>query len=795
MKKKNLIILLIIPFVIALLSIVTLNATFNAFYGDISGIEWKYNEVEGFQVRDEMYELEAKGYASENTKLAPGNNLVWSLENKNSEDTTEYAKIIENNGKFYLKTLDSGDIYITVSNQKGNVFKRMEAILYRDGIISLAPVISSSQSNIDPNIYYGKYDFDNKYNKIKASIDFNLVIQPESIINDLSILDKTDNIEVKLDNKKVNVSIIGQTNLEDASFTVGINGFTSIDPRTYSFKIVDGVNCYTYDDLLYCTNKSTTGGETVVLRKNFESESYLSNVTSNNTELFGNKKNNSYSFNSEIYKYQTKYNHEFIDEWNKFARSNPNYNTISDNVIAGLHLQKNLYGNGYTINFHNLAYPKGVTELDGVAIPTVLQSDLFKGPLKFYTLGDPNSMPLVSAYGEDNCGIYVDSDNVIINDLNAKNADTPASLDFLEFTGNVINVNANNVTIKNSRLQNAKSILRVFSSMNFTLENSLLQNSMNFLVVTGANEYVKPSDSSYTFQTLDSTVQATPYEYLSKGGAGDEILNKYMLGDFESKAKMKTALDSIQKGLNNRSVVANQYKGTMEIKDTYFYNSGLSSICFESLFNGPFLYTNSPTFIGDLFNQFQSAAKLIPLFASDISGMSYPVSVNISGNTRFYDYKEPSNINLNGLIEENITEFGKNYLGDEVIGIDEIFPVRTNLVSDARNNSCIYTEEELSYINIPVCYYGGGENMSLLTYDGFTDLEFDSKELTIDFTREYLNAPKIDINNPTMGQLLGAVKKCVVVSTGFEPFKFVCMTNNGYLFGESPNIKDLIDNA
>ena len=331
--------------------------------------------------------------------------------------------------------------------------------------------------------------------------------------------------------------------------------------------------------------------------------------------------------------------------------------------------------------------------------------------------------------------------------------------------------------------------------MNFRLENSLLQTSMNFLVTTGANEYVKPSDSTYTFQTLDSTVQATPKDYLSKGGAGDEVLNNYMIGNFESQAKMKTAIDSIQKGLNNRSVVANNYKGTMEIKDTYFYNSGLSSICFESLFNGPFLYTNSPSFIGDLFGQFESAARLIPLFASNISGMSYPVSVNISGNTKFYDYKNPDNINLNGLIEENISEFGKNYLGDQQVGIDEIFPLRVDLVAEARRNSCIYLNEEESFINIPVCYYGGGENMSLLTYEGHTDELYDAKELSIDFAREYLNAPKVDLNNPTMGQLLGAVKKCVVVSTGFEPFKFVCMSNTGYLFGETPNIKDLINNA
>lgn len=794
MKKKNLIILLIIPFVIALLSIVTINATFSAFFGDLSGIEWKYKEVEGFQVTDELYKLEAKGYASENTKLAPGNNLVWKLENKNTDDLEKHGEIVIQNNTYYLKTISPGEIYITVSNQKGNVFKRMEAVLYTDGVLLLNPVISSSQNNIDSNIYYGKYDFDKDYNKKNAEFKFNVSVLPESLDDDLIIIDKSNNLNCEIKNNKLNIEINSNSNIEDSFFTVGVDGFSSVEPRTYKFKVVDGVNCYTYDDLLNCTNKSSLG-ETVVLRVNFESEFYMNTVTSNNTVLYGNKKNNAYNFSNEIYKYKTKFNTEYIKQWNSFAKSNPNYKPISDEVIAGLHLKKSLYGNGYTINFHNLCYPKGQTEIEGTVIPTVLQSDLFKGPLKFYTLGDPNSMPLVSAYGEDNCGIYIDSNDVVINDLNAKNCDTPASLNFLEFTGNVININADNVTIKNSRLQNGKSIVRAFSSMNLTIENSLLQTSMNFLITTGANEYVKPTDTEYLFQTLDGNVSATPHDYLSKGGAGNDVLNNYMLGDFDSKAKMKTALESIQKGLNNRSVVANKYKGTMEIKDTYFYNSGLSSICFESLFNGPFLYTNSPSFIGDLFDQFQSAAKMIPLFATDVSGMSYPVSVNISGNTKFYDYKNPDNINLNGLIEENISEFGKNYLEGQEIGIDYIFPVRVDLVSQARSNSCIYTDEDNNYINIPVCYYGGGENMSLLTFDGHTDTNYNAKELTIDFAKEYLDAPKVDMQNPTMGQLLGAVRKCVVVTTGFEPFKFVCMTNSGYLYGETPNIKDLIDNA
>ena len=793
MKKKNLIILLIIPFVIALLSIVAINATFNAFYGDLAGIDWKYKDVEGFQVSETEYKLEAKGYATENTKLAPGNNLVWSIENKDSEDLETHAKIIEKAGQFYLVAIKPGDTIITVSNQKGNIFRRMEAIIYTDGVITLSPKISSSQSNIDSNIYYGKYDFNKDGVKVNAEINFDFAALPESITNDVKVLSKTDNLDVKINKDNVVVKILSYENIEDSYFTIGIDGFSTIDPRTYKFKVVDGVNCYTYDDLMKCTNKSENG-ETVVLRKNFESESYMSQITSNNTVLFG--KNKNYSFASDVYRYKTNYNHEYIKQWNSFAKSNPNYNPISDEVIAGLHLKKSLYGNGYTINFHNLCYPKGVTEIDGVQIPTVLQSDLFKGPLKFYTLGDPNNMPLVSAYGEDNCGIYVDGDNAIINDLNVKNCDTPASLDFLEFTGNVINVEADNVTIKNSRLQNGKNIIRAFSSMNLTIDNSLIQTSMNFLITTGANEYVKPSEMAYSFDTLSGTTSATPRDYLSKGGVGDDIMNKYLAGDFTDREQMQKALNSIQKGLSNSNKVKDDFKGTMEIKDTYFYNSGLASIAFESLFNGPFLYTNSPSFIGDLFGQFEAASSLIPFFPNEVSGISYPVSVNISGNTRFYDYKEPNNINLGGLIEENISAFVKEVTQKEKdVSIDTIFPLKSTLLSQANGQSCIYKKDDVNYINIPVCYYGGGENLSQLSYSNDFDSNYNAKTLNVDFAKNYLSFDKFDINNISMSTAVGVVKKCVVVSTGFEPFKFVCMTNNGYLFGETPNIKDLINNA
>ena len=46
MKKKNLLILLLIPFIISLLGIVTVNITFDTIENDIEGISWNYSDAE-----------------------------------------------------------------------------------------------------------------------------------------------------------------------------------------------------------------------------------------------------------------------------------------------------------------------------------------------------------------------------------------------------------------------------------------------------------------------------------------------------------------------------------------------------------------------------------------------------------------------------------------------------------------------------------------------------------------------------------------------------------------------------
>ena len=61
MKKKNIAILLLLPFVISLLGVITVNLTFKTFENDISHIEWSYGDVEVFRIGERRYPLSATG--------------------------------------------------------------------------------------------------------------------------------------------------------------------------------------------------------------------------------------------------------------------------------------------------------------------------------------------------------------------------------------------------------------------------------------------------------------------------------------------------------------------------------------------------------------------------------------------------------------------------------------------------------------------------------------------------------------------------------------------------------------
>lgn len=803
MKKKNLIILLLIPFLIALLGVVTINTTFHFIDNDIVRIDWDYADFEAFEVRDSMYLLKASGVSEKNYPAGPGNNLVWSVKNKDESDETVYAKIVQKNNDFYLEAILPGEVIVTCSNEKGNIFKYMNVVIYEGGYILLNPKISGSQNNIDEkNIYYGEYDLSNG-TKTRAVFEFTISTNRESIIDSLIVKEKSEYLDVDIKNQKVTIKE-GASGKQ--SFTIGCQSNDIARPVTYTLNIVKGgVNVYTYDDLLNCTNRSTDG-EIVVLRKSFERLSNYNELKTktNNVELFGtyNETTKKFNFVNEVYTFETTFCTDYIDKWNEHVK-NTSTKPIEKLVIAGLHIQKDFYGNGYQINMHDLTFPTDTTpstvvDPNGnyVNLPFPGNDDLFRGPLPFYTLGDHNNMPLIEALGQDNIGMYVDGDNITINDIDVKNCDFGNMLRNLQYTGTVMETHGNNITVKNSRLSNGKHVLKSYSSMNMKLVNCMLKNAMNFLLSVGTNEYI-PIDSEELkeFIYIDNTTSSSKIgEYLSIGNLGDNVLNVFLTGTIDGenfievdKTTMRKAVLDIQNALNDASLVENNYKGSIEIIDTLFDTSGITSISIDSMFNGPFLYSGIPSTISTLLN------LLVDYVPSEIGGLSYPVKVKISGKTKFYDYKQPDEMDISGLINENITKFleaaegalGTSYNG--TIDINTIFPLKTYLMEKTPK----YVKDDKTYVNVPIAFYGGGLNLSTVEIDTLDMKAKLSNKITIDLLDRYLNLQ----STTQTGMIKNMLLKCVTIVTGYEPFEFICMDSSGYLFGEHANASELRENA
>ena len=105
MKKTNLIILLLVPFIIALLGVVTINTTYNLIDNDILSISWEYDDNESFKLGSSSYELKATGVNQKNYPAGTGNDLVWTVKNKDPNDSEVHAEIEKYGNQYYLKPI------------------------------------------------------------------------------------------------------------------------------------------------------------------------------------------------------------------------------------------------------------------------------------------------------------------------------------------------------------------------------------------------------------------------------------------------------------------------------------------------------------------------------------------------------------------------------------------------------------------------------------------------------------------------------------------------------------------
>ena len=841
MKKKTLIILLIIPFIIGLLSFVSVILLNINVATNISRIITPYNQDgEGFKVRDSAYLLEATPIVDDpNAILRDGNNLVWEIVDEN-----EYKDIAtittSDNESFYLNTYSEGSITLSCHTENKGVEVRIKAIIYKDGAIIVTPKYQGSGESIEDTRYFGMYDI--SYDKLeldnitknKANIEVNIDVYGDDIsLDDVKVESTSSNISFN-DNKIVINSYgegIGEVNL--------IAGYIR---SSYIFNIVkDGVNVYSYNDLLMCSNFSTDGEVIVMqtslgsLREVYNGEnipisgdvgvsqgaySYKPSLpltkkdSSRNISLFGNydEESNTFSFDSELYLKESSYNHKFLDDFNK---NNPS-NEVSTKVKVGIRVQKDFYGNGFSINMNNLCFPNNGSVNKEAAKLIPGENDYFKGPLSFVTI-DAQLLgvnELIKAFGQDNIGMLLDSDNITLNDLHIQNIDDNSNKRNYAYIGTVIEVNGKNNVIKNSIISLGKTLVRAFESDNLLIDNSILTRSGEFNLKVGSNDYntidsnknvsISSGNNKYSFNgTMNDFMKIDDY---INGFNANNILEKYLdisqLGggsnlDLDNN-ELNDLLYSLQDILNNTDEIINSdgsinYYQEITINDTSFDDSGLFSIALETMFNGPYLYNGSSFSVYSALNEILGSST-----PNNIGGTSKPSKINISGDTRFYDWKKISNIDISNLIDEKLSYLAAS-MGVEVeFSIDSFFPMKPILRDKAKNLGYVYNYENEEYLNTPIAYYGGGLNLSTIEFsDNYETSNIFGNEIEVNLLEEGSNY-LIKFGDSTIDALVEVLAKCVLFAAGFEPFKFVTNGKVGdtapYLFNEHPSVATLKEN-
>lgn len=839
MKKKTLIVLLIIPFIIGLISFVSVVLLNITVASDISGIVWKYNDgTEGFKLNKEVpYKLEAEPVFDENLILATGNDLMRYV--SDGEDVVQIEK--GDDGAYYLVTLKEGNATIVCSNEKGTTSRSLKIVVYENGTVIINPVHGDSGQQIESTRYFGEFDVDNTSSKIemdglktkKAQIEVKIQVFGDNISSqNVRVKEHTDNIS--FDN---NVITIENANETTASLTLASSDASYIT-GTYNFNVVNnGVNIYNYNDLLLTTNFSIDGEISVMqtslgsLREVYQGKSieigksnngqnaYWYDVgeelkrlpNANNIELFGNivgKNENGrikFNFENELFLFDTNYNSEFIDDYNQI-----NEDKIDKKIKAGIRVQKDFYGNGYQINMDNLCFPNnGDIDTEVRRLYPNKELDYFHGPLSFVSIGN-NRLEVIKAYGQDNVGMILDGDNITLNDLRIQNINDNSNKRNYAYTGTVIEVNGDNNIIKNCQIRLGKNLIRAFSSDNLLIKNSILFRSGEFNLLVGSNNYNKPDTSRSEnfggqvinfadFFDIENKSKLSANAFLEKFLNLGEFSSAFYDGEFADvdNATLNNTLRKIQETLDNTNGFLNEdgtkkFDAEITVDDCYFDESGIFSIAFETLFNGPYLYNGLSytvkTVLGDTLN------SLLP---SNIGGTSAPVKLTLKGNTNFYDWKNIDDIDITNLIEERLHSFFTSLGYESDVSIDDFFPLKQILEESAKSSIFIDSNGE-TLLDTMVASYGGGLNLSELIDNRDSQLSLDKgTRYEVDLlTNLDKFIPNGDTDNPT-SMIPKILSKCVLFAIGFNPFQFVVNSPVGdeFILNDSnPTINDLKNN-
>lgn len=595
MKKRIISLLLIMPFIVMMLVFGFSKTVSLLVVKGVEFIETEYSDSQDFEF-DELgaaIELSAAAYPS----TANNTELTWSVKGVecfSGEFDDAYNPIATVTRGGSLTAHKEGIVELTVATSDKSVSKSFEAVLVVSGGEAKYIVVNSvdtSESAIGTTRYFGLYNRSGEtLTKLSETLTVKVIPSGAPQLFTAEAFGCVAAGECRYAAEGENSSEVSFSAVSAGGASIRFTCENGVSAE-YSFIIPENsLNVRNYGDLMYATRESAPMA--VVMRANLESSENVKLRA--NSSLFGKEENG--SITHVIGHIDSTYDTRFYD------LNGGVYEGRDKQLNVGVTFRRSVYGNGYTINAHELAFPSERQSGTGAAI--LGSGDLFRGPLYFVKAYE------CSCYGQDNIGFLALGDGLVIENIELKNCNNVDNLSDLDYTGTVLEIMGDDITVANCRIMNGRTAVRSFSNMNLTIDGCMISYAREFLLKVGSNKVVRAEPN----MSLKGSI--SDYSVLSPElPDGDEYCDS-----------------------------------TVTVRDTFFYTSGVFCVGLDTHFAGQYLYNFSSAING-------------------LAGTSYRSNVVFDGDVRFYDWKQVDMLDSSTLISAggdysdifDISDIIKNY--------------------------------------------------------------------------------------------------------------------------------------
>lgn len=446
----------------------------------------------------------------------------------------------------------------------------------------------------------------------------------------------------------------------------------NVSPASITFKAVDGVYVSSYDELVLAGKQN----KQIVL----ENDIYLGE------KLFDDNGKATYddaTMSAKLREY-TKEIYSTAD-----CRYYENIGKGRQTVRYCYEFANNVYGNGYALNTE---YITNVVDSTGV----LHDYAVFKGPLDFVA-AYMNGTKIASVKGQDNISFIVRKDGIVLDNVVLTGCDDESlydgdtmELNLLNYIGTTLEI-MSDATIKNCRVKNGRTCVRIFGrdnvtsetpdvaqeKINVTIDGCRLQTAREFILKIGTNRFLQGTTGNLSPAFMDST------------GA-------------EYKQNNSASCDDLA---NDGLFVSNYVLTDVVLKDSVLTKSGLFTIGMESHFAGQYLDSGEDLLKGSLDGW------------KGLAATSYPAILHLVGDVVLEDWKDLEQVDSSTLIETSLNSDTQRFAFLSLNIKEMLLEVRRQK-SECEN--IIKTVGDKNYVHGGIAFYGGGKNYHILDTSAYT---------------------------------------------------------------------------